>query len=175
MDNITLQPNTASLTVTPTNVEITTAPQTVDVIAQPNEVNLNLQPNELAVTLQPLELNLAVQTGNVNYNYYTSGGKLTVDFAYSDFGSANKLIGEITSGRVIINTVIEINAAFDAGSFTVGTNTAQAVLMTIADRANAIGRYMVNNYIELSTTDNYKIFFSGSPTQGSGKVFITFA
>lgn len=163
-----------TVTVSPIEQDIIIQPAESSVVIQDTSAAVNIEPRELNVAIQPQENAVNVLTGATINNYYTSGGKLTVEFDYTDFGTT-KLIGEITSGRVIINTVVEIDTAFNSGSFTIGKDSAQAILMAISDRSNAAGRYLVNNYIELTATDNYKIFFSGSPSQGSGKVYITFA
>lgn len=165
-----------TVTVSPIEQDIIIQPAGSSVVIQDTSAAVNIEPRELNVAIQPQENAVNVLTGaTIINNYYTSGGKLTVEFGFGDFAGGSLLIGEITSGRVIINTVVEIDTAFNSGSFTIGKDSAQAILMAIADRSNAAGRYLVNNYIELTATDNYKIFFSGSPSQGSGKVYITFA
>lgn len=162
--NVTVVEEVLSVTETTDGLDVSFVDETLDVVIG----------SDLEVTFEEETLNVSLgEIVEIN-NYYTSGGKLTVEFDHTDFG-ATKTIGEITSGRVIINTVVEVDTAFDSGSFTIGKDSAQAILMTIADRGNAVNRYLTHNYIELTTTDNYKIFFSGSPTQGSGKVYITFA
>lgn len=173
METLYLQPNEIKITVTPDETTLTAQPSQVAVTASPNTLNVTAEPQTVELTARPNEVLLNVLSGANVTNNYTSGGKLTVEFDYTDFG-ATKTIGEIISGKVIINTVVEIDTAFDSGTFTIGKDSAQAILMTIADRGNAVNRYLVNNYIELTTTDTYKLFFSGSPTQGSGKVFITY-
>lgn len=174
MDTITVQPNEVKLTATPQETVLTAQTTSNTVTVSPSETSVAVEPQNVEITVAPNEVNLNVLTGAVINNYYTSGGKLTVEFDHTDFG-ATKTIGEITSGRVIINTVVEVDTAFNSGTFTIGKDSAQAILMAIADRGNEQGRYLTHNYIELTATDNYKIFFSGSPTQGSGKVYITFA
>ena len=175
MDTIIVQPNEIKLTATTHDVILTAESSENLLTINPAEIALNLQAQEVALNLQPNEVVLNALTGAVINNYYTSGGKLTVEFDHSNFAGGSLLIGEITSGRVIINTVVEVEVAFNSGSFTIGKDSAQAILMAIADRGNEQGRYLTHNYIELTATDNYKIFFSGSPSTGSGKVYITFA
>lgn len=174
MDTITVQPNEVKLTATPQQTLLTAQTTSNTVTVSPSETSVTVEPQNVAVNVAPNEVSLNVLTGANITNNYGGGGKLTVEFDHTDFG-ATKTIGEITSGRVIINTVAEVDTAFDSGYFTIGKDSAQAILMTIADRGNAVNRYLTHNYIELTSTDTYKIFFSGSPTQGSGKVYITFA
>ncbi len=175
MDTIIVQPNEIKLTADVHGVALTAQSSETVLNTAPAEIALNLQAQEVALNLQPNEVVLNVLTGAVINNYYTSGGKVTKEFDHTDFAGGSLLIGEITSGRVIINTVVEVEVAFNSGSFTIGKDSAQAILMAIADRGNEQGRYLTHNYIELTATDNYKIFFSGSPSTGSGKVYITFA
>jgi len=175
VDTIIVQPNEIKLTATTHDVILTAESSETLLTISPAEIALNLQAQEVALTLEEQVVRLNALTGAIINNYYTSGGKVTKEFDHTDFADGSLLIGEITSGRVIINTVVEVEVAFNGGNFTIGKDSAQAILMAIADRGNEQGRYLTHNYIELTATDNYKIFFSGSPTQGSGKVYITFA
>ena len=175
METIIVQPSEIKLTVTDAHSTLTAQSQEIAITVHPAETPLNVSPESLAVNINPTENVVNVLTGAVINNYYTSGGKVTKEFDHTAFAIGSLLIGEITSGRVIINTVVEVGVAFNGGSFTIGKDSAQAILMAIADRGNEQGRYLTHNYIELTATDNYKIFFSGSPSQGSGKVYITFA
>ena len=174
MDTIIVQPNEIKLTADVQGVALTAQSSETVLTISPAEIALNLQAQEVALTLEEQVVRLNALTGAIINNYYTSGGKVTVEFDHTDFATT-KTIGEITSGRVIINTVVEVDTAFNSGSFTIGKDSAQAILMAIADRGNEQGRYLTHSYIELTATDNYKIFFSGSPSQGGGKAFITFA
>lgn len=175
MDTIIVQPNEIKLTANAQEIALTAQSSETVLTISPAEIALNLQAQEVALTLEEQVVRLNALTGATINNYYTSGGKVTKEFDHTDFAGGSLLIGEITNGRVIINTVVEVDVAFNSGSFTIGKDSAQAILMAIADRGNAVNRYLTHNYIELTATDNYKIFFSGSPTQGSGKVYITFA
>jgi len=166
VETITIEPSELAVVVQETGTAVTVAENNNAVTVHETGAAVNINPTENVVN---------ILTGATINNYYTSGGKLTVEFGFSNFAGGSLLIGEITSGRVIINTVVEVDTAFNSGSFTIGKDSAQAILMAIADRGNEQGRYLTHNYIELTATDNYKIFFSGSPTQGSGKVYITFA
>lgn len=166
MDTVIIEPSELAVVVQETGAAVTVTE---------NNNAVAVHETGVAVAIQPAENAVSILTGATINNYYTSGGKLTLEFGFGDFAGGSLLIGEITSGRVIINTVVEVDVAFDAGYFTIGKDSAQAILMAIADRGNAVNRYLTHNYIELTATDNYKIFFSGSPTQGSGKVYITFA
>lgn len=170
------------ITVPNDSLNVTVIEEVLNVTESNDGLEITFEDEPLNITIgSDLEIEFVDESLEVSFgevveinNYYTNGGKLTVEFDYTDFG-ATKTIGEITSGRVIINTVVEVDTAFDAGYFTIGKDSAQAILMAIADRGNAVNRYLVNNYIELTATDTYKIFFSGSPATGSGKVYITFA
>lgn len=162
--NVTVYEEILYVTETGDGLNVTIAEETLDVVIG----------SDLEITLTEETIDVSLGEVVEITNNYTQGGKLTVEFDHTDFG-ATVTIGEIISGKVIINTVVEITTSFDSGTFTIGKDSAQAILMAIADRANLVNRYLVNNYIELSATDTYKIFFSGSPTQGSGKVYITFA
>ena len=175
MDTIIVQPSEIKLTAGVQGVALTAQSSETLLTISPAEIALNLQAQEVALTLEEQVVRLNALTGAIINNYYTSGGKVTKEFDHTDFAGGSLLIGEITSGRVIINTVVEVDVAFNSGSFTIGKDSAQAILMAIAGRGNEQGRYLTHNYIELTATDNYKIFFSGSPSQGSGKVYITFA
>lgn len=175
MDTLNIQPNEIKLTADVQGVALTAQSTETVLTINPSEIALNLQAQEVALTLEEQVVRLNALTGAIINNYYTSGGKVTKEFDFADFSGGSLLIGEITSGRVIINTVVEVEVAFNSGSFTIGKDSAQAILMAIADRGNEQGRYLTHNYIELTATDNYKIFFSGSPSTGSGKVYITFA
>ena len=166
MDTVIIQPNEISVVVQESDIAVA---------VQKNNNAVTITETGAAVNINPTENVVNVLTGAVINNYYTSGGKVTKEFDHIDFAGGSLLIGEITSGRVIINTVVEVEVAFNSGSFTIGKDSAQAILMAIADRGNEQGRYLTHSYIELTATDNYKIFFSGSPSTGSGKVYITFA
>ena len=166
MDTVIIQPNEISVVVQESDIAVA---------VQKNNNAVTITETGAAVNINPTENVVNVLTGAVINNYYTSGGKVTKEFDHTDFSGGSLLIGEITSGRVIINTVVEVEVAFNSGSFTIGKDSAQAILMAIADRGNEQGRYLTHSYIELTATDNYKIFFSGSPSTGSGKVYITFA
>ena len=166
MDTVIIQPNEISVVVQESDIAVA---------VQKNNNAVTITETGAAVNINPTENVVNVLTGATINNYYTSGGKVTKEFDHTDFAGGALLFGEITSGRVIINTVVEVEVAFNSGTFTIGKDSAQAILMAIADRGNEQGRYLTHNYIELTATDNYKIFFSGSPSQGSGKVYITFA
>ena len=117
---------------------------------------------------------LEFNTGNVTINTNGGGGKISVEYSHTDYSGNTITIGSIPANSLILNTVIENSTAFNSGTHTVGIDTAQALLMAIADRGNAQDRYLTNNYLQTDTTDTYKVFFSGSPSSGSGKIYITY-
>ncbi len=123
--------------------------------------------NEDTIIPEYIRFNLGI--ADVTYN--TTGGKIVVEFDFSDYASP-VLILNVPAGALIINTVVEIDTAFDSGSLTIGTQAAQGILMAVADRSNSVGKYEVHNYLLNDTAQDYKAFFTGTPTQGTGKFII---
>lgn len=98
--------------------------------------------------------------------------KYIIDFDYSEFDSA-KLIGSIPANASIINTVLDVSESFDSGYVTIGTQTAQGILMTVGESNLTFeGMFQRVNFLETESSETYKIFFHGTPTEGVGKITI---
>lgn len=147
---------------------------TIDFSVVSNPIELSVESSEIALSVESNPVVLEFNTGNVTINTNGGGGKISVEYDYTDYGGNVITIGQIPADSLIVNTVIENTVAFNSGTLTVGIDTAQALLMAIADRGNAQDRYLTNNYLQTNSTDTYKVFFSGSPSQGSGKIYITY-
>lgn len=170
--NLTVENENIALSVVNNPISFTVTNNEIEFIAVSAPINLVVEYSAIEFTVTSNPVVIEFNTGNVTITN-NGGGKLTTDFDYTNYAST-LLIGSIPENSLIVNTVIEINTAFDAGSLTVGKSSAQGILMAISDRGNAADRYLVNNYLETDSTENYNLYFSGSPTQGSGKIFITY-
>lgn len=107
----------------------------------------------------------------------TSGGaaKVVRSFESADFSGGLTLAG-IPAGSMILSTIVEIIESFDApGTLTIGTQSAQGILMT-TNEVNLASQaiYERTNYLQIDSFETFKAFFSGSPTVGSGKIIIIY-
>ena len=103
---------------------------------------------------------------------------IELDFDYRHLPSSLE-IGSAIPPQKIQNTVLEIIEPFDNDlGITVGTMTAQALLMTLTENSPDVsGDYYVQNNLAVAGTDKFRVFFTypgTAPTQGRGKVTIYF-
>lgn len=183
MSNVTVNSNPVLLSVTNERIALSVASSELALSVSGTNISFSVVSNPVAITVERSEIALSVasnpvviefNTGNVTINTNGGGGKISVEYSHTDYSGNTVTIGSIPANSLILNTVIENSTAFNSGTLTVGIDTAQALLMAIADRGNAQDRYLTNNYLQTDTTDTYKVFFSGSPSSGSGKIYITY-
>jgi len=99
---------------------------------------------------------------------------LVLDFTFADHPGP-VLIGNVGAGRMIRETVLLIEDAFDGNiEITIGDMLAQGRLQTVYDNyPDHVDRYNVSNCVDYAVdTDVYLFFPVGIPTVGSGRVIV---
>lgn len=101
------------------------------------------------------------------------GRKIIRDFAHGDFPGA-LLLAAVPPGSMILQTLVEVVESFDAGGLTVGTQTAQGLLVTTGQLTLVQGAYEVASYLKLDESMSFKAFLSGTPATGAGRIIIIY-
>ncbi len=101
---------------------------------------------------------------------------VTVDFGVLDVIAGEKTIGTIGAPHAIQSVSVIINTAFNgATTMEVGDSLDNDRLMTTADNTpSIISTYNVNSAIIYTGSTETKIYFTGAPTTGTGRVIVYF-
>jgi hypothetical protein len=98
---------------------------------------------------------------------------LEIDFDFSDFTLSEKLIGTILAGYTVENTKIIVDTAFDDGQVTVGDGADTVRLAEASDNdLRFINTYVVEKSYTYQIGTQVKLYISGNPTVGSGKIVV---
>lgn len=99
---------------------------------------------------------------------------ISVNFTFSDFANSSKVIGTVLANRNVNNTKLIVDSIFDNGTITVGDSLEPNRLMGSSDNALGYANTYVSELDYLYTTDTVvNLYFTGSPTEGSGRVVIS--
>ena len=104
---------------------------------------------------------------------YDEIGKIVGDFSHIDFGSGYLSIGNTYDGYFVDRVVIEVESAFDEGTITVGDALVSDLFTIATDSELTVPNlYEKASGFEYSYNSDIRIYFTGSPTQGSGRVIV---
>lgn len=104
---------------------------------------------------------------------YDEIGKIVGDFSHIDFGSGYLSIGNTYDGYFVDRVVIEVESAFDEGTVTVGDSLTADLFTDATDSELTVPNlYEKASGFEYSYNSDIRIYFTGSPTQGSGRVIV---
>jgi hypothetical protein len=102
---------------------------------------------------------------------------LTIDD--EDFGGEEQLIGNVGNGVRVVEISVEVTEAFDGSAdITIGdASVNDRILSDTEVDLQTVGNYVVAPVYQFPSDQNtdVNVYFSGSPTQGSAKVTITWA
>ena len=104
---------------------------------------------------------------------YDEIGKIVGDFDFNTFGLDWITIGNTYDGYFVDKVVIEVESAFDEGTITVGDALVSDLFTIATDSELTVPNlYEKASGFEYSYNSDIRIYFTGSPTQGSGRVIV---
>lgn len=120
------------------------------------------------------DYNNTVDVAEVALVSQASKSSLELEFDFNDFPSLSKNIGETLLDYNIENTKIVVDTPFDGEAFvSVGDDIDNERLMqNNSSNLNYIGTYVSENTYNYTAGTMLKLYLSGNPTVGSGKVII---
>lgn len=104
---------------------------------------------------------------------YDEIGKIVGDFDFNTFGLDWITIGNTYDGYFVDKVVIEVESAFDEGTITVGDALVSDLFTIATDSELTVSNlYEKASGFEYSYNSDIRIYFTGTPTQGSGRVIV---
>jgi len=102
----------------------------------------------------------------------SDGGGIT-EIAFSKDDLPSKLLKALESGNRLEQIFIDVKVAFNAGDISIGFVGVQEAIMPLGTvDLSQVGLYSIDIWRTSITTENLNLYFSGTPTLGSGILYI---
>lgn len=135
---------------------------------------MQLSITENRIKVEPNEQYISVRFGEV------ISINAVLPYSYERFINYNELtnpyiLGAVGAGFVIDKIVVEVLEEFDDGFITIGTDTAQGLLVVASDcDIRQKETYVIGRYIKLMEQELFKVFYNGTTTKGKLRIILLY-
>jgi hypothetical protein len=148
----------------------------MNIIAEETYLEVVEEVDELVI-LEEIIRNDIIEVGNIIIKEISGAGRIESSFDFDDVNIGIKSIGFIPSGRRIVKSDLIIETEFDGNTtINIGDDDAEGRLINAQQNSPGIAdTYSVESNILFTALTELKMFFTGSPTQGTGTIIIYYS